>query len=90
MPKALMQQTGMANGFTVTCITSDRPDLTRGIQVFADQLRQINVNLNIQGMDRASYVQLRDKNNFQMLFESINLVSPDSDDALVNFRCHAS
>jgi peptide/nickel transport system substrate-binding protein len=84
--KALMQQAGMANGFTVTCITSDRPDLTRGIQVVADQLRQINVNLNIQGMDRASYVQLRDKNNFQMLFESINLVSPDSDDALVNFQ----
>jgi ABC-type transport system substrate-binding protein len=54
--------------------------------VVADQLRQINVNLNIQGMDRASYVQLRDKNNFQMLFESINLVSPDSDDALVNFQ----
>jgi peptide/nickel transport system substrate-binding protein len=84
--QALMQQAGMASGFAVPCITSDRPDLTRAIQIVADQLRQINITLNIQSMDRASYVQLRDKTNFQMLFETINLVSPDSDDALVNFQ----
>jgi len=84
--KALMAQAGMSGGFTVNCVTSDKPNLRRELEIVADQLRQINIKIEIQGLDMTTYNARRDKTNFEMLLEDISIVSIDSDDVFINFQ----
>jgi peptide/nickel transport system substrate-binding protein len=66
--KALMQQAGMADGFTATVIgaTGEPPTAASDAQVLQSQLAQINIKLNIQMMELNVYVDKWLKGDFDM------------------------
>lgn len=83
--KRLMQQAGHGSGFTIACITSNKPSLRREMEMVADQLKAIGVKMDLQGLDLATFNAKAKAHELQMALEDINVTSPDSDRALYQF-----
>jgi peptide/nickel transport system substrate-binding protein len=80
--KALMAEAGYADGFAMPCLTSDKENLRRSLQVIADQLRQINIEVEIEQTDGGTYRSRWQNNEFETISEDAGMASPDSDSAL--------
>lgn len=78
----LMEEAGYANGFTMPCMTSEKENLRRSLQVQAEQLRQINIEVQIEQTDAATYRSRWQNNEFETISEDAGMASPDSDSAL--------
>lgn len=85
--RSLMQQAGYGSGFTATMITSDFPHLRREAELVANQLKDIGITVQIQGLDLAAYnakVAPADS-KFDLALEDIVVTAPDTDRAIYNF-----
>jgi peptide/nickel transport system substrate-binding protein len=80
--RELMDEAGYADGFTMPCMTSDKENLRRELQVVADQLRQINIEVEIEQTDAGTYRARWQNYEFETILEDAGMASPDSDSAL--------
>ena len=80
--KGLMAEAGYADGFTMPCMTSDKENLRRELQIIADQLRQINIEVEIEQTDAGTYRSRWQNFEFETISEDAGMASPDSDSAL--------
>ena len=82
MAKDLMAEAGYADGFTMPCMTSDKENLRRSMQIIADQLSQINIEVEIEQTDGGTYRSRWQNFEFETVSEDAGMASPDSDSAL--------
>jgi peptide/nickel transport system substrate-binding protein len=80
--RQLMADAGYADGFTMPCMTSEKENLRRSLQVQAEQLRQINIEVEIEQTDAATYRTRWQNFDFETISEDAGMASPDSDSAL--------
>jgi len=80
--RELMAEAGYADGFTMPCMTSDKENLRRSLQVQAEQLREINIEVEIEQTDAGTYRSRWQNNEFETISEDAGMASPDSDSAL--------
>jgi peptide/nickel transport system substrate-binding protein len=80
--RELMAEAGYADGFTMPCMTSDKENLRRSLQVQAEQLRQINIEVEIEQTDAGTYRSRWQNSEFETISEDAGMASPDSDSAL--------
>lgn len=53
--KALLAEAGLASGFSIDAIISERPDYKTNMLMVQDMLRKVGVTINLQVQDHASY-----------------------------------
>jgi ABC-type transport system substrate-binding protein len=63
-------------------MTSDKENLRRSLQIIADQLRQINIEVEIEQTDAGTYRSRWQNYEFETISEDAGMASPDSDSAL--------
>ncbi len=80
--RQLMADAGYADGFTMPCLTSEKENLRRELQIVADQLRQINIDVEIEQTDAGTYRTRWQNFDFETILEDAGMASPDSDSAL--------
>jgi peptide/nickel transport system substrate-binding protein len=84
--KALMAEAGV-DSFDIECITSDKEWIRRAIEIGADQLSEIGINVSLQGLDVGTWTdRWIQRHDFQMLWEDISIVSPDPDSTVYWFH----
>jgi peptide/nickel transport system substrate-binding protein len=76
---ALMEDAGYAEGFTMPCLTSRKPDVT---EVVADQLRKIGITLEIELVDSATQRSRYSAEDYETQVHAVVLASPDPDSAM--------
>jgi len=80
--RALLEEAGYPDGFTMPCLTSQKPNLRRELQLGAEQLRQVGINVEIEQTDAASFRNRWDNSEFETFWEDAGMMSPDSDAAM--------
>ncbi len=80
--KALLAEAGFANGFNMPCITSEKSNLRRELQLVAEQLKQVGITVKIEQVDAATYRTRWQNLEWDTLLEDATMASPDSDSAM--------
>lgn len=80
--RALLAEAGYADGFTMPCLTSEKTNLRRELQVVADMLRQVGITVEIEQTDAATYRTRWHNLEFETILEDAGMASPDSDSAV--------
>ena len=55
--KALMEEAGYADGFTINCINEEVPAAVRLLEIMQQYFAEINVTMNIQVVDNATWIE---------------------------------
>jgi peptide/nickel transport system substrate-binding protein len=82
--KALLAEAGFADGLTLKNINTNRASLREVIEVIQSQLRQVNINLDIELVDHATYHARIRKNQSQVVLYGANRF-PIADTTLTQF-----
>jgi peptide/nickel transport system substrate-binding protein len=78
--RELLAQAGFPNGFSIKCITSDKDNLRREVQLVADQLGKVGVKVEIQGLDMGTFnTRIKEQKGWEMALEDIDIACADSD-----------
>jgi peptide/nickel transport system substrate-binding protein len=80
--KALLDEAGYGDGFTMPCLTSDKQNLRRELELVAEQLRQVGITVEIELADMATYNSRSNALEYDTYLEDHGAASPDSDSAL--------
>ena len=83
--KELLAEAGFPDGFSITAITSSKDNLRRELQLVADQLSEVGIDVEIQNLDDGTYVSRWIEGDFEMSLEDITIITPDPDSAVWNF-----
>lgn len=83
--KELLTAAGYPNGFSLSCITSDKATLRRELELVASQLSRVGIQVQIQNLDMGTYNTRNRQNQFEMALEDITIMTPDTDSAVYWF-----
>lgn len=84
--RELLATGGYADGFTIRCMTSDKTNLRRALQLVADQLSQIGITIEIEGLDLGTFNARSREQEFEMALEDIDIMTGDPDSSLYWFH----
>lgn len=95
--KTLMKEAGYENGFDVTCIQEEIPTTIRILEIIQAYLKEININMEIQAVDTATWNENNTKGNSQMTIgnmtanttdpaHTLNQVSKNSSNTTLNWH----
>ena len=78
--KELLAKAGYPDGFKTTCITSSKDHIRRELEIVAEQLKRVGIELEIQQLDDATYTKrVRGASDFEVELEDIAIMSADPD-----------
>jgi peptide/nickel transport system substrate-binding protein len=81
----LLAQAGFADGFSVSCIVSEKTAMRRQLEIIAEQLAQLGITVQIEQLLGDVFDRLASR-DFEMSMLDITVMTPDPDSALYWFQ----
>lgn len=83
--RELLAEAGYEDGFTITCMTSDKGNLRRQLELVASQLSEIGIEVQIENTDLGTYNTRNREQDFEMALEDITIMTSDPDSSVYWF-----